>query len=133
MIEMFDKITGLNSKKALNKEKLSQKKEFNAFANKIGDVSIYSDEYNFENTSIENSAHKAKKDGPLKVLDGVSAKFPYDKDHDDLKTFMYVGQAGGPLEKMMKIRAEMLGNQKGVKVNGRQLSEPCVKKFVQMS
>jgi len=39
---------------------------------------------------------------------GLSDKFPENKDHDTHSTFLYVGQAQGPKEKAMKIRANML-------------------------
>lgn len=60
-------------------------------------------------------------------ISGVSDKFPYHKDLDNHATFLYVGQAAGAKEKSMKLRANMLEFQPGVKVHGRQLPEPCLK------
>ena len=50
---------------------------------------------------------------------GVSGKFPKNKDLDNHDTFLYVGHSQGIKEKAMKLRANILDYQQGVKIQGR--------------
>ena len=45
-----------------------------------------------------------------KIL-GVSGKFPQNKDHDKITTFMYVNGTSRSKEKMMKMRANLMEYQ----------------------
>jgi hypothetical protein len=57
-------------------------------------------------------------------IDGVSQRLNMKADFDDQRSFMFVGQTATHKEKLLKLRADMMANEKGVKVNGMELTIP---------
>lgn len=57
-------------------------------------------------------------------LDGVSQRLNRKADFDDQRSFMFVGPTATKKEKWMKLRADIIANEKGEMVNGRELTEP---------
>ena len=62
-------------------------------------------------------------------IGGVSRRFSQKCDLNDVNSFMFVGQAGTKVEKMLQTRANLLANKQGLMSNGLVLKEPPKKVF----
>lgn len=129
---MFDKYTGLKSQNALSKEGETKADLFKKHIENTNRRFLTEEETKktysaFLSQPAPEMPKLDAKDEKPKPMTGVSERFPQQKDHDIHSTFLYVGQSQGCKEKAMKIRANMLDYQPGVKVHGRQLVEPCLK------
>ena len=60
----------------------------------------------------------------IKNMKGVSGRFNPRCDLDNSKSFVFVNQTSTVKEKMLAMRASMICNQKGVKVNGKDMASP---------
>lgn len=58
---------------------------------------------------------------------GVTGRLPLSRDWDAQSTFMFVGPASTCKEKMLHMRANLLANQKGLRVNGQTHEMPPAK------
>lgn len=63
---------------------------------------------------------------PIKqeAVKGVSQRLNLMSNFDEQKSFMYVGQAATNKERLLKWRANIIGNDPGIKINGVNLEPP---------
>lgn len=59
-----------------------------------------------------------------KAIKGVSGRFNPNNDINSLKTYVFVGPTSTQKEKMLSMRASLLNNSKGLKVNGMEMTSP---------
>lgn len=80
-----------------------------------------------------NSELVKPKNSSIKNLKGVSGRFNPRSDIDNQKSFVFVNQTSTAKEKMLAMRASLISNQKGIKVNGKELSSPPPKMMEKIS
>lgn len=68
-----------------------------------------------------------KPDTIAKPIKGVTGRFNPKNDINSINTYKFVSQASTSKEKMLSVRASLIQNEKGVKVNGMNLPGPPTK------
>jgi len=57
-------------------------------------------------------------------MKGVTQRLDVRSDFDEQASFKFVGPTATQKEKLLKMRADLIANEPGIKVNGFELSQP---------
>lgn len=135
VIKNIDRITGLTSDHVFEGE-AQRIMQGSSLLKKFEDIQNSRGQQYAEKDSLlprPNSELVKPKNSSIANLKGVSGRFNPNCDVDNQRSFVFVNQTSTAKEKMLAMRASLICNQKGVKVNGKELSSPPPKMMEKIS